>query len=75
MSDRAFAWLCVALFVVPVVVGVWAYTDWRTCLHSHVERRFHGAWVQYIQAGKVSVPIIHPAHWADEEVCDTWEEP
>lgn len=74
MSGRAFCWLCAALFF---TFGVWFYSgsDTRTCLHKRVERMHHGAWVQFIPVGKSSVPIVHPGHWSNDEVCDRWETP
>lgn len=74
MSERAFGVLLAALFTAIVVVGIWLCTDWRKCLHTHVEHVHYGSWVQFIPAGKTMIPIIHPAHVSDVDKCDRWEE-
>lgn len=45
------------------------------CARGHTETRTREAWIQYVQVGKLTMPILHPASEYQEFVCDqTWQE-
>lgn len=56
--------ICVAL--------IWAlvYFNQHPCIKSHIGLVHHTALVQFMPAGKVTVPIVYPAHDSNDEICD-----
>lgn len=64
----------ILIITLVAIVGFLIFAiDFKSCIKSHTEEYWEHRWVQIIPAGKVMVPITHPAGTSTRTVCDEYE--
>lgn len=64
--------IALVILLLIIMVGLYALSG-KKCLVAHHETKYMPGYSTFIYTGKVMVPIYHPGHYYNAEVCDKWE--